>query len=205
MMMGERPGALADVDKAAQVTPNDPEIRLAHADALFDRKRTADAQKELEAVDAGLPRQADARLTLAVMFERQDQFDRAVANYDQWIAAHPDDNRQPDALNGRCWARALAGRDLPQALKDCDAALRRMKQANFFDSRGLVELRMGQYDRAIADYDAALQMNPRTAWSLYGRGLARKHKGDAAGKADMDAAVAIAPELPARAKALGIS
>jgi tetratricopeptide (TPR) repeat protein len=187
------------------VAPADAEIRLARAEAFVNRKRAADAFTDLNAADAALPPQADERLTLAALFERADHFDRSIANYDQWITAHPDDSRQASALNGRCWARALSGRDLPLALKDCDAALRRQKAANFFDSRGLVELRMGQYDRAIADYDAALQLAPRSAWSLYGRGLARKHKNDAAGQSDLDAAVAIDPELPLRAKALGIS
>jgi tetratricopeptide (TPR) repeat protein len=144
-------------------------------------------------------------LVLANIFERLDQFPKAIANFDQWITAHPDDNRQPAALNGRCWTRALAGLDLSLALKDCDAALRREKSASYFDSRGLVELRMGEYDKAIADYDAALQLAPRIAWSLYGRGLARRHKNDPASKGDLDAAVAIDPALPARALALGIS
>jgi tetratricopeptide (TPR) repeat protein/predicted aspartyl protease len=205
LMTDNRLAAFADLDKAVQIAPANAEVRMAHAESLMMRRRQPDAIADLAAVDAALSRASDDRLLLAGMFQRLDRFDSAIVNYDEWIAAHPDDSRQPVALNGRCWTRALAARDLPLALKDCDAALRRMKSANFFDSRGLVELRMGQYDRAIADYDAALQMNPRTAWSLYGRGLARKHKGDAAGKADMDAAVAIAPELPARAKALGIS
>ena len=89
--------------------------------------------------------------------------------------------------------------------KDCDAALRRLKAAASFDSRGLVELRMGQYDRAIADYSAALKLNPRTAWSLYGRGLARRHKNDPSAQNDLNAALAIDPALAARAQALGLS
>jgi tetratricopeptide (TPR) repeat protein len=204
-MTDNRLAAFADLDKAVQIAPANAEVRMAHAESLMMRRRQPDAIADLAAVDAALSRASDDRLLLAGMFQRLDRFDSAIVNYDEWIAAHPDDSRQPDALNGRCWARALAGRDLPQALKDCDTALRRMKQANFFDSRGLVDLRMGQYDRAIADYDEALKLDPKIAWSLYGRGLAKRHKGDAAGKADMDAAVAIEPELPARAKALGIS
>jgi tetratricopeptide (TPR) repeat protein len=205
LLVGNRPAEIADLDLAAKVAPADPEIRLAHAESLLGRKRPHDALPEAQAVNAALPRQADERLTLASIFERLDHFDEAIANYDLWIAAHPDDSRQPFALNGRCWTRALAGRDLPLALKDCDAALRRNKSAEIFDSRGLVELRIGQYDRAIADYTAALRLSPRIGWSLYGRGLARRHKNDPSAQADIDAAVAIDPALPARAHALGIS
>jgi tetratricopeptide (TPR) repeat protein/predicted aspartyl protease len=205
VLNGNRPAAFADLDQAAQVAPADPEIRLARAESLVARRRRDDALKDLEAVDAILSRQADERLTLASLFERLDRFDRAIANFDQWISAHPDDSRQAVALNGRCWTRALAGRDLPLALKDCDAALRRQKSGSYFDSRGLVDLRMGQYDRAIADYTAALQLAPRIAWSLYGRGLARRHKNDPAAQDDLKAAAAIDPALPSRAQALGIN
>jgi len=205
VLSGNRPAAFADLDRAVTVAPADPDIRLARAESLLSRRRREDALGDLAAADASLPSQADQRLVLANIFERLDQFPKAIANFDQWITAHPDDNRQPAALNGRCWTRALAGLDLSLALKDCDAALRREKSASYFDSRGLVELRMGEYDKAIADYDAALQLAPRIAWSLYGRGLARRHKNDPASKGDLDAAVAIDPALPARALALGIS
>ena len=197
--------ASTDLDQAVKVAPRDPEIRLMRALLLIEQKRISEALDDLKAADVVLSQQADERLTLATAFEQLDQFDKAIANYDLWIKAHPDDSRQPAAMNGRCWMRALAARDLPLALKDCDSALHQLKSASYFDSRGMVELRMGQYDRAIADYDEALKMAPKSAWSLYGRGLARHHKGDPSGQTDLDAAAAIDPELPSRAKALGIN
>lgn len=205
MLDRNKPAAFADLDHAVSVAPANPEVRLARAETLLARLRPSDALADLQAADSALPREADQRLALAAMFGLANRFDRSIANFDQWIAAHPDDSRQPAALNGRCWNRALAGVDLPLALKDCNAALHRGKAASFFDSRGLVELRMGQYDRAIADYDMALQLSPQSAWSLYGRGLARRHKNDPAAEADLKAAAAIDPALPSRAQALGIS
>ena len=73
------------------------------------------------------------------------------------------------------------------------------------DSRGLVRLRMGDFDKAIADYDAALKVNPNEAWSLYGRGLAELRKGlTAPGQADIKAAEAINPRLADEAKTAGL-
>jgi tetratricopeptide (TPR) repeat protein len=61
-----------------------------------------------------------------------------------------------------------------------------------FDSRGLIYFRKGDYARAIADYDAALGLQPKTVTSLYMRGLAKAAMGDAAGsKADAEAARAL--------------
>ncbi|MGA8960414.1 MAG: tetratricopeptide repeat protein, partial [Pseudolabrys sp.] len=57
------------------------------------------------------------------------------------------------------------------------------------DSRGLIYLKMGQFDSAIQDYSSALRIEPKLASALYGRGLARLKKGDAAGgNADVEAA-----------------
>jgi tetratricopeptide (TPR) repeat protein len=111
------------------------------------------------------------------------------------------------ALNGRCWARALAGRDLDKALNDCNRAVRdNPKTSAFLDSRGLVYLRMGDLPKAIADYDAALALRPGAAWSLYGRGLAKARLGmKTDGQADLAAAVAVDPTLPDKAKTYGIA
>jgi tetratricopeptide (TPR) repeat protein len=147
------------------------------------------------------------RLEIAGLYNALEAPERAIGQYDAWIPAHREDARLPQALNDRCWSRALAGRDLDEALGDCDSALHlRPHTASFLDSRGLVRLRMGDWDRAIADYDESLRLAPKSAWSLFGRGIAKRHKGLAVeAQKDIDAAAAIAPGLPARAKKAGIS
>ena len=57
-------------------------------------------------------------------------------------------------------------------------------------------LKAGKYELALADYDAALAINPRLASSLYGRGLAKQRKGDpGGGRIDFAAARAIDPKI----------
>jgi len=101
----------------------------------------------------------------------------------------------------------LSGTGLDLALKDCNAALSAMpRNPSFLDSRGLVRLRSGQYAQAIADYDQALAANGKIAWSLYGRGIAKLRLGQKeAGEADLAKAKALEPELPDRAKKLGVA
>jgi tetratricopeptide (TPR) repeat protein len=54
----------------------------------------------------------------------------------------------------------------------------------------------GDYDTAIADYNAALKMNPRDALALYERGIAKQHQGDdTGGDADIQAAKKIDPHM----------
>jgi tetratricopeptide (TPR) repeat protein len=82
----------------------------------------------------------------------------------------------------------------------------RPNTADYLDSRGLVYLRKNDYDKAIADYNAALHLQPKIAWSLYGRGLAKLHKGlTADGHADIAAATALEPEIAQRAATYGIT
>jgi tetratricopeptide (TPR) repeat protein len=50
-------------------------------------------------------------------------------------------------------------------------------------------LKLGKIDRALADFDAALRLQPKDAHPLHGRGLARLRKGNRAGaEADFAAA-----------------
>jgi tetratricopeptide (TPR) repeat protein len=68
-----------------------------------------------------------------------------------------------------------------------------------------VRLRRGEFDRAIADYDHALEREPKNATSLYGRGLAKLRKGlAAASKTDLDAATAIDPRIAAQFAVWGL-
>jgi tetratricopeptide (TPR) repeat protein len=61
---------------------------------------------------------------------------------------------------------------------------------------GLVYLRLGRFDAAIADYDVVLARYPKIPETLYGRGLAKRGKGDATGAAaDIAAAKAVKPDI----------
>ena len=85
---------------------------------------------------------------------------------------------------------------LDQALTDCNESLRLRSDPYTLDSRGLVHLKLGHYDAAIADYDAVLKSIPDFPDSLYGRGMAKRKKGDAAGAdADLSRAKALRAEI----------
>jgi len=66
-----------------------------------------------------------------------------------------------------------------------------------YDSLGFVHLRMKQWDKAIADYNKALSgSRPDLTLSLYGRGIARRARGDVAGgNADIAAATRGEPDI----------
>src|SRR5260370_2556967 len=72
--------------------------------------------------------------------------------------------------------------DVALAVNDCNMALQlRPRYADAFDSRAMINLKSGQLGKAIADYDAALRIEPKRANSLYGRRIAKIINDNAAG------------------------
>jgi TPR repeat protein len=145
-----------------------------------DRKAAAPAESRIT------PDRAVDLYNTAQQLTKSGNFAEAIKNLDDVIRFNPAD---PEALNNRCWARAIVG-DLNNALRDCNQALAiRPRYADALDSRGFVNLKLGRADNAIDDYDAALSVDPKRASSLYGRGIARTRRGDnVAGSNDIGAA-----------------
>jgi Flp pilus assembly protein TadD len=74
-----------------------------------------------------------------------------------------------------------------------------------FEDRGATWLRTGDAVRALADFETALTISPRRASALYGRGLAKRARGDAAGgDADVNEAIRLMPDVAASLPLLSI-
>jgi tetratricopeptide (TPR) repeat protein len=93
-------------------------------------------------------------------------------------------------LEARCYNAMVVGL-LDSAGEACDESISRHSRNMYaYDTRGLVDLKTRNWDRAIADFTQSLYYRPEAATSLYGRYLARRAKGDSAGAAaDLAAAV----------------
>jgi tetratricopeptide (TPR) repeat protein/predicted aspartyl protease len=207
LSLGQQPLAMSDFNEALRLDPNDVETRLARARLHLAGRDVASARADLDAADKVAPSQANIRLAMADLYVQVDRPEAALIQFSRWIDAHGEDINLSDALNGRCWARALLGIELEKALKDCKSALRsKPESAEYLDSRGLVYLRLRDLDKALIDYDAALRIQPRSAWSLYGRGLVHLRRGETeAGNADIAAAKAISSSIEDEAKRYGIA
>jgi tetratricopeptide (TPR) repeat protein len=203
--------AMADFDQALKLKPDHLLALISRGELQLQTGNRALARTDLDAADAAAARQANERYRLAHDYEWADVLERSVTELDLWIDSHTDDARLPDALNSRCWVRALLGVDLALALKDCDAALKRAAKGSplymkVSDSRGLVLLRMAEYDKSIVDYDASLKINPKSAWSLYGRGIDKLRKRKVSeGESDIAQATAIWPQVADEFKRRGIA
>src|SRR5262249_26284536 len=108
------------------------------------------------------PANAIAHRKLAEIYMRWHDYVRATQSFDEVNKLLP---TNAQAWNDSCWVRAIAGQQLQKALANCNEALRLEPDYSYaLDSRGLTYLRLGQPDKAIADYDAALKIRPNLAW-----------------------------------------
>ncbi|HEX4507500.1 MAG TPA: tetratricopeptide repeat protein [Alphaproteobacteria bacterium] len=149
------------------------------------------------------PDEVGLRVGRAEALVQLHRYDDALTDMNSALGKMPNN---PVWLNDRCWYRAIAGKELAIALDDCNASLRIKEFAATHDSRGLVDLRLGKFDDAVADYDKALTLHPNMPSSLYGRGIAKLRKGATTdGKADMTAGLAIDPKVEKQFAGYGVT
>ena len=198
--------ALQDFDRALALDPT----RLdAHAGRVGLRLAANDrdgAKADLDALDRGLPPQAQFRLPMSSLYLVLEEPALALSQLNQWLPAHPNEAGREAALSRRCLARVMLDIELEQALDDCDRAVGSdAKNPLYLDARGWANLRLGNDRKAVSDFDHVIEIVPKNASSLYGRGLAKTRLGDAArGDADRAAARAIEADIDLRMARFGL-
>ena len=130
----------------------------------------------------------------------------ALVQLNQWIPAHSEEYNIDDALNMRCRARALLGSELSEALSDCNTALKAKQTAARYDSRGLVNLRMGNSTKRskITTKRFADRPKERMGRCLDVESPASVGASNQAGRADIAAAKAISSSIEAEAARYGV-
>lgn len=132
------------------------------------------------------------------IYLNRGEFDAAAADFTQLIRLQP--SRMAGYL-GRCRALISAPETASRARADCDEALTRARPEHrpiALGMRGFVGLRMGEYEAAWSDYNAALELAPMDAYFQYGRGLAARQLGrQAEGEEDLAAALRLDPAAAA--------
>ena len=130
------------------------------------------------------------------------QYDKALEDYS---AAIDLDRTLGLAFNNRALTRVVLDKDLKAALDDVDEALNLMPlNLDVRETRGFIYLKLNEPAQALANYDAALVLDPNRPLALYGRGLARLRLGDAGGKGDQQAALTISPDVAAEFEKYGL-
>ena len=192
--MGENAAAIADLRTAYDLEPFNS-LAFAMARLLAYEGEAGEAQELLASLPVGQEDLTTYADTLATVTGLEGDAESGLAVIADRIAETP---QSADVLNSDCWYRGLFAVALDSAVDRCTQAVERADYpAAALDSRALVRYRLGNWDEAIADLDAALAISPGLAASMYLRGIVRLHNGDRAGAADIATALRISPQLPA--------
>jgi tetratricopeptide (TPR) repeat protein len=117
---------------------------------------------------------------------------KGIADYQQASRLNP---RHPWPWINLCEDHIKAD-ETTVALDECAKANELQPSPIAFRLLGFAHLKRGELDAAIAAYDQAIKMYANYDSALYGRGLARKRKGDqSGGEADIAAAMSINPKV----------
>lgn len=111
-----------------------------------------------------------------------------------------------DLLNAQCWYAGTWQHHLEEAVDVCTRAVETSQwSANVLDSRALAYYRLGRYDEALADLEAALRNMPALGPSRYLRGIIRAETGmEESGRRDIAQALRVSPSVRANYARYGI-
>jgi tetratricopeptide (TPR) repeat protein len=202
---GDFDKAMQDHDEAIRTAPTYAAGYMHRGNAYArrgDYDRAIADQTEAIRLD---PAYANGYYNRGLTYSHKGDHDRAIADFTSGIELETDNSR---LWGQRCWSRAVVGKQLQEAVDDCTKANSLApKIPQIFGYRGLVYLKLGQFDKALSDYDAALTLtkNPNNADWLYGRGLTKLKKGDTAGgNTDIELAKTIKADIAEDYRKYGI-
>ncbi len=142
--------------------------------------------------------------------DARNHYHAAIADLTRVIEWEP---KSASAYNVRGWTKYLLGQIVTErensgeaewyyqsAVVDSDVAIQLASadksSSAAYHTRGVARAALGDYDEAIADFDAAIRLNPETAMSYLDRGFARDALGEKdAAKADFEKATRIYGDL----------
>ena len=190
--LGRKGEAIQDLQAAYDLDPqNGTAFGLARM--LAYEGRTQEAEELLGFLAIGDDEELTMADTLATVSGLEGEIGDGLLLISDQVDINPG---SAEALNSDCWYRGLFNAGLDGAIDLCTRAVERASfAAPPLDSRALVRYRLGMMDEALDDVDAALEMAPHLAASMYLRGVIRMTTGDDGGQEDIAAALRMAPQL----------
>ncbi|MEO9131400.1 MAG: aspartyl protease family protein [Sphingomonas sp.] len=189
-------GALADLTRACELAPGNAEFRYQRALILMRTEQSAAAKADLDRALMLKPTYPEALLFRASLKMKSD--DKAGARMDVDSAEH---------VVGSASDLRLAIGNFYEEMEDYGASITQYtrwitahpddrRMGNTLNSRCWARTLAGrELDKAIADCDRALKLQPHTAAYLDSRGLARLRNGDVdKAQADYNAALELEPK-----------
>src|SRR5690606_38335368 len=184
---GELERALADAETAWVMDPS-LEAALVRADILPYLGRVDEALELLQDQQASADDEVGLTIAISDLEAQAGLKEEGLQRIEDQLGRRPND---PGMLNARCWYRAIWNVGTDELVELCTQAVERADwSAPVLDSRAMGYFRVGRYQEALKDLEAALSASPDLAPALFMRGVVRRELGDRAGEKDISEALA---------------
>jgi tetratricopeptide (TPR) repeat protein len=187
--------AIADFDKAIALNPNNTEAYSDRGSVYADKREFDKAIADFDKAISINPNYADAYFNRGIAYHRKGADDKAIADFDKAISLNPNDaeiynNRGSVYAEKHNYDAAIADFDKAIALNSSDAMAYFNRGLAYSNRRGIGKIGSGlvvtagayankrDYDKAIADFDKAIALNPSYPSVYYNRGIAHAGKGN---------------------------
>lgn len=155
-------GALADLNHAARWAPDLADVYYVRGRVKLEANDLNGSLADFNRLIKLSPNFARAYLGRSMVWQRKQEHRKAIDDLSKAILLRPE--WDPSPINGRAYARAVAGIELEQGMQDIERALAMASEADreqyaaFLDTRGFLHFRMGHYPEALQDLDRATVM-----------------------------------------------
>lgn len=205
---GEIDFAIADYNQIIERDPGNLNARIARASAFIQKRQPEAALSDYAKAIELDPKSTYAYIGRAHVYSARRDFVRAIADYDQALLIHPDNviayverglayisKGDPDRAMADCdraveispqtgGGQLCRGRvyfakgNRERALAELDQTTPIRPKENFYYFRADSFSQLGELDRAIADYDRVIELNPQSRTAYGCRGVVYAQKGD---------------------------
>jgi len=151
--------AIADYTEAIKVNPKYSNAYFYRGRAYYNKKDYDKAIADYTEAIKVNPKDTVAYYNRGDAYFNKKDYDKAITDYTEVIKLDP---KNANAYNSRAWTYAYYMKtNYDKALADVNQALKLTpNDVNYLDTRGWVYLGMGDYNKAIADFEATLQIDP---------------------------------------------
>jgi len=175
----DQANALSDLNRALALDPGNKRYLFGRAELFLSERRTGDAIADYDQILASDGSNLRALQMKGAAYSLAGEPEKALQQINTVLLIAPN---LAEGFAARCLYRGTAKIDASLALADCDRAVAmKPKDPKFRATRARVRFELGLSEGAMADAQAALQLDPHQQMAMYVVGLLKQKSGDAGG------------------------
>lgn len=171
--------AIGKFDEALKVIPDEPFALQGRGEALMKLERFEEAKKDFDTILAKDPKHKGALFDRSLALNYLGRYQEGLADVDSLVKIDPN---QSMVYNNRAWFRLNDfnnSESLKAAMTDVEKSIKLNKNNHAsYDTRGMIYLMLGDYDKATADFDKCSKIEDTSGAANFHLALIAKVKGD---------------------------